>query len=77
MLAGRSDVSSQKRPRGDESQPRITMNHYHSTRRRKRRPSWPYFVSALMMLVILVLFIYFQDSCGSSISDSVFQMNQK
>ena len=77
MPAGRNDVSTQKASRDDPPEPRITMKHYHSTRRARRRSSWPYMVSALMMLVILVLIIYFQDSCGSSISDSVFQMNQR
>ncbi len=70
-------MSSEKRPRGGESEPRITMDHYHSTRTRKRRSNWPYVVSAVLMLATLVLVVIFQDSCGSTISDSVFQMNQK
>jgi len=53
------------------------MDHYHSTRTRKRRSNWPYVVSAVLMLATLVLVVIFQDSCGSTISDSVFQMNQK
>jgi hypothetical protein len=61
----------------DPSEPRITMDYYHSTRRKKRRSSWPYAVSAVMMLLLLVLVVFFQDSCGSSISDSVFQLNQQ
>ena len=63
--------------KNDPSEPRITMDHYHSTRRRKRRSSWPYVVSAVAMMVLLVLVVFFQDSCGSSISDSMFQLNQR
>ncbi len=61
----------------DRSEPRITMDHYHSTRRRKRRSTWPYAVSAVMMLVLLGLILFYQDSCGSSVSDSIFQLNQQ
>ena len=65
-----------ERQRSDKLEPRITMNHYHSTRRIKRRPTWPYAISAVLMLATLVLVLLFQDSCGSTISDSVFQVNQ-
>ena len=59
------------------SEPRINMDHYKSTRRRKRRSSWPYLISAVMMLVLLVIIVFYQDSCGSSVSDSVFQLNER
>ena len=68
-------MPNDERQRGDRSKPRISMDFYHS-RRRKPRPTWPYAVSAVLMLATLVLVLIFQDSCGSTISDSVFQVNQ-
>lgn len=57
--------------------PRITMDHYHSTRRQRRRPSWPHLVSALVMLATLIMIVIFQDRCGAVLSGTVFQLDPK
>ena len=50
----------------------INMDHYWSTRRRPRTPTWPYVVSAVVMLILLVAIVMYQDSCGASVSGVLF-----
>jgi len=50
----------------------INMDHYYSTRRRRRTPTWPYVVSAAVMLALLVAIVMYQDSCGASVSGVLF-----
>ena len=50
----------------------INMDHYYSTRRRGRTPTWPYLVSAGIMLMLLVGIVMYQDSCGAGVSEVLF-----
>lgn len=55
-----------------DGQPGINLDLYFSTRRRPRSPSWPYLVCAVLMLVVLLAIVAYQDQCGQSVSDTLF-----
>ncbi len=50
----------------------INMDYYHATRRKPRPPTWPYLISAVVMLILLVGIVFYQDSCGSGVSELLF-----
>ena len=64
---------SKRRDEGDRG---INLDFYHATRKGKRRSTWPYLVSAVLMLITLVVLVMFRDSCGSTISESVFGLQK-
>lgn len=67
-----NDSKEQTPQQPDEEKGPINMEFYRQTRR-PRSPSWPYILSAVLMLITLVLLVLFQDRCGDQISDSLFQ----
>lgn len=50
----------------------ITLDHYFSTRRKPRSPTWPALFSAVVMGALLVAIVMYQDSCGASVSGLIF-----
>lgn len=67
-----SEKEGQEQGQGPEEEGPINMDHYYSTRRRGRTPTWPYLISAGVMIVLLVGIVIYQDSCGVSVSDLLF-----
>lgn len=67
---GRGGRGTENAPSGEPDRPRITMDYYHRTRR-KRPPSWPYALAALLMLAILVGIVVLQDRCGAGVSEAI------
>jgi len=56
----------------EEDRPQISLDYYHSTRRRARRPGWPYVVSMVFMLASLILVLVYQRHCGKTVSKVIF-----
>lgn len=50
----------------------ISMEYYHSSRRKPRPPTWPYLVSAVVMGILLLALVIYQDSCGAGVSEVLF-----